>query len=324
MSRHPHQGSPRLIISAFLCSLLLLLAACTSSAPSTGPSHSSAAPTATTSPAPKPSPTPTPLARIAPASYTAQVILQGHGHPDDLALDGQGRLLFSDDTSGTINRVNSDGSVTVLLRDPAGPEGLVVLADDTILFGEQNANRIMKLAPGASTATVVRALPGYHSTATCKHGIDGIALDPGTNTLIVPDSPIGNVYRMSLDGQTLRLLATGITRPVGASVDSNGNIFVADECGGALWKITPTDTVTRIGGFGMPDDVIPDGYGNLLVVDLAQTVHAFIRFNPVSGHQEILDSQRYIEPQGILSDSAGQIYVSDDSANVIVKYTPLP
>lgn len=323
MSRHPYQRSVTPLINVFLCSLVLLLVACTSTI-TTAPSHTGTTPMATSAPSPTSRPTPTPTARVAPSSYTAQVILQGQGHPDDLAMDRQGRLLFSDDTSGTIDRVNGDGSVTVLLRDPAGPEGLVVLADGTILFGEQNTNRIMKLAPGASTATVIRALPGHNSTATCKHGIDGIALDPSTNTLIVPDSPIGNVYRMSLDGKTLRLLATGITRPVGASVDSNGNIFVADECGGALWKITPTGTVARIGGFAMPDDVIPDGYGNLLVVDLAQAVHAFIRFNPATGQKENLDSQRYIEPQGIVSDSTGHIYVSDDTANVIVKYTPVP
>ncbi|GLV56952.1 hypothetical protein KDH_37910 [Dictyobacter sp. S3.2.2.5] len=261
---------------------------------------------------------------MAPSHYTAQVILRGKGHPDDLAQDRQGHLLFSDDTTGTIDRLNSDGSVTILLRDPAGPEGLVVLADGTIMFGEQTTNRIMKLAPGSQTATVVRDLPGHDSQATCKHGVDGIALDPKTNTLIVPDSPIGNVYRMSLDGKTLHLLAAGISRPVGASVDSNGTVFVADECGGAIWKITPSGMVTRIGGFAMPDDIIPDGYGNLLVVDLAQAVHAFIRFNPASGKKEILDSQRYIEPQGILSDSSGHIYVSDDAANVIVKYTPIP
>ncbi|HCI80606.1 MAG TPA: hypothetical protein DHW02_13050, partial [Ktedonobacter sp.] len=63
-----------------------------------------------------------------------------------------------------------------------------------------------------------------------KDGVDGIALDPTNNTLIIPDSPTGNVYRMSLDGQSLTLLASGITRPVGAIVDAQGTVYVADEC----------------------------------------------------------------------------------------------
>jgi hypothetical protein len=55
--------------------------------------------------------------------------------------------------------------------------------------------------------------------ALCKHGVDGTAFDPTTDTLIVPDSPTGDVYRTSLNGETLTLLASVIVRPVGAGVD---------------------------------------------------------------------------------------------------------
>src|SRR5579875_585469 len=128
-----------------------------------------------------------PNPRVAPAQYRAQVLLRGVGRPDDLAFDQQGRLLFSDEIDGTINRLNADGSVTRLLNDPAGPEGLVPLPDGSLIFAEQTTNRIMRLAPGANTPTVVRALPGTPSSAPCKDGVDGIALDPTTNTLIIPD-----------------------------------------------------------------------------------------------------------------------------------------
>jgi len=250
------------------------------------------------------------------------VVLKGVGRPDDLAFDQQGRLLFSDENNGTISRVNADGSVTLLLIDHAGPEGLVVLSDGTIIFAEQETNRIVSLAPGASAPTLLRVLPGTPSNATCKHGVDGIALDPTTNTLIIPDSPIGNVYRMSLDGKSFSLLASGIVRPVGAGLDSHGNVYIADECGNAVWRITPTGKTTRIGGFGMPNDVVPDGYGNLLVIDLEPSIHALIRLNLATGKRETLASQGYIEPQGLVMDTHGNIYVADDYANVIMKYTP--
>ncbi|MFL5659681.1 MAG: hypothetical protein ACJ8CB_36575, partial [Ktedonobacteraceae bacterium] len=175
---------------------------------------------------------------------------------------------------------------------------------------------------GASAPTLLRVLPGTPSNATCKHGVDGIALDPTTNTLIIPDSPIGNVYRMSLDGKSFSLLASGIVRPVGAGLDSQGNVYIADECGNSVWRITPTGKTTRIGGFGMPDDVVPDGYGNLLVIDLEPSIHALIRLNLATGKRETLASQGYIEPQGLVVDTHGNIYVADDYANVIMKYTP--
>ncbi|HLG78944.1 MAG TPA: hypothetical protein VKX46_21210, partial [Ktedonobacteraceae bacterium] len=109
---------------------------------------------------------PSPVGKTAPASYTAHLLLQGVGRPDDLAFDTQGRLLFSDEFNGTINRLNADGSVTNLLTDPAGPEGMVVRPDGTIIFAEQETNHIMSLAPGSSTPTLLRALPGTPSNAT--------------------------------------------------------------------------------------------------------------------------------------------------------------
>lgn len=318
------------ITSICLLALLLFTTACAQSSgtfvnkpSSSGTVFSRTAnsgPTALPTVSTKPS-TNTPF--VAPQHYSPQVIVQGVGRPDDLVFDQQGRLLFSDEIDATINRVNADGSVTLLLRDVNGPEGLVSLPDGTLVFSEQESNRIVSLAPGSKMPTVLRVLPGTPSTINCKHGIDGIALDTTTNTLIVPDSPTGNVYRMSLDGKIMTLLASGIVRPVGAGVDSKGNIFIADECGNAVWSITPDGQKTRIGGFSMPDDVIPDGHGNLLIIDLAPSVHSLIRLSLVTGKRETLARQGYIEPQGLFLDPHGDIFVSDDYANIIIEYKPI-
>lgn len=315
------------VVLTCLLGCFVLLTACAQASSPTGQTKVASSPSPTQTQMPTttipvtPSPTPTP--RSAPAHYRARVILRGVGRPDDLVFDQEGRLLFSDEDDGTISRLNADGSVTRLLNDAAGPEGLVSLPNGTVIFAEQQTNRIMKLLPGTKTPTLLRVLPGTPSAATCKHGVDGIVLDPTTNTLILPDSPTGEVYRMSLDGKVLTRLASGITRPVGAGVDTQGNLFIADECGGAIWRMTPAGRTTRIGGFGMPDDVLPDGYGNLLVIDLQPSIHALIRLNLASGQRETLGSQGYIEPQGLAIDAHGNIFVSDDYANIIVEYTPI-
>jgi sugar lactone lactonase YvrE len=267
--------------------------------------------------------TPIPIpAHTTPQRYTRRVLLAGGNRPDDLVFDRAGHLLFSNPHNGTINRLNADGSVTVLLRDIVAPEGLVVLADGTLVIAEQGTNRILTLSPGTSAPKVLRQLPGIPSTALCKDGVDGIAFDATTNTLIIPDSPSGDVYRLSLDGKTLTLLATGIVRPVGAAVDAKGNIYVTDECGGALWRIAPAGQKTRFGNFGMVDDVSIDNNGNILVTDLDPTIHALLRFNPVTGERKTLASQGYIEPQGLVLDQSGDIFVSDDYADIIVEYIP--
>ncbi len=257
-----------------------------------------------------------------PTYYTSEVLLSGVGRPDDLAFDQQGHLLFSDFYNGTISRLNADGSVTKIITGLAGPEGLVVLSNGTMIIAEQRTNRILTLTSGAKSLTVLRAIPGTSGTAPCKDGIDGIAMDTTTNTLIVPDSPTGNVYRLSLDGKKLTLITSGIVRPVGAVVDAQGTIYVADECGGAVVRITPDGRSTRITGFGKPDDVAFDHHANLLLIDLLPSIHALIRIRQSTGKREILASKGFIEPQGLVVDGNDNIYVSDDYANKIVEFRP--
>lgn len=307
--------SGKRICMLFCC---LLFASCSQSAlPATIPTRTPAR-----SISHNPSPTPTRPSDATPARYTMHLILSGLYRPDDLAIDPAGHLVFSDVYRGTISRLNANGSVSVLLSGLAGPEGLVFLANGTLIIAEQQTNRILALAPSSTSLTVLRILPGTPSRKPCKDGVDGIALDPTTQTLIIPDSPTGNVYRMSLDGKKLTLLATHIPRPVGAAVDSQGNIYVADECGGALWKIPPSGQTTRIGGFGMLDDIVIDRYGNLLVTDLKPSIHALIRVRMLTGKREILARQGFIEPQGLVVDAHDNIFLSDDFVNKIVEYIP--
>ncbi len=309
-------------ISTAILFCLLLFTSCsdsTSTLPTPTPNGiTSTVPTTT----PTLKPTLTVMPDTTPTHYTSQVLLSGVGRPDDLAFDQQGHLLFSDFYNGTISRLNADGSATKIITGLAGPEGLVVLSNGTLIVAEQRTNRILTLAPGAKSLTVLRAIPGTPSSAPCKDGIDGIALDATTNTLIVPDSPTGNVYRLSLDGKKLTLIASGIVRPVGAVVDAQGTIYVADECGGDIVRITPDGRSTRITGFGQPDDVAFDHHGNLLLIDLLPSIHALIRIRQSTGKREILASKGFIEPQGLAVDENDNIYVSDDYANKIVEFKP--
>lgn len=301
--------------------LMLVASACASSATpapiSTTQAARATATLASTAAATTPSPATTPSHSI------VRVLFHGAAHPDDLAFDNQGRLLFSDVDGGTVNRVEVGGSLTVLRRGIAGPEGIVVLPDGTMFIAEQQTNRILRLDPGAASPTPIRTLPCPRTGATCTAlGVDNIALDPTSRTLIIPDSPTGEVYRMSLDGRTFTRLASGIARPVGAVVDSSGALYIPDELGGALWRIAPDgSTKTRIGGFGEPDDVVLDPQGNLLVIDLAGGVHALIRFDPRTGARRTLSAD-FTEPQGLVVDAHGDIFVADETAGRIVELIP--
>src|SRR5258708_230366 len=152
---------------------------------------------------------PTPIVSLSPATakatpgttptrYKAHLLLTGRYRPDDLAFDPAGHLVFSDIYHGTVSRLNANGSVTVLVSGLAEPEGLVFLPNGTLIIAEQKTNRILAFSPATSSLTVLRVLPGWPSGPPCKDGVDGIALAPTTQTLIVPITPLANASPFTL------------------------------------------------------------------------------------------------------------------------------
>ena len=156
---------------------------------------------------------PTRAAGPAPSSYRTTVVHRGSDHPDDLVLDASGALLYSDYTNGTISRLRADGTGAVIHRGLDGPEGLVLLADGSLVVAEENTNRVLAYAPGAAAPHVLTTLPGRPVKATCHGGVDGIAWDATTHTLVVPDPVTGTIYRMGPDGSNRTALSGGSCIP---------------------------------------------------------------------------------------------------------------
>ena len=82
--------------------------------------------------------------------------------------------------------------------------------------------------------------------------------------------------------------------PSGVAVDSAGNVYVADTSNHTIRKVTPGGVVTTLAGLaGYPGSA--DGTGS---------------------------AARFTVPSGVAVDSAGNVYVADQSENTIRKVTP--
>lgn len=77
-----------------------------------------------------------------------------------------------------------------------------------------------------------------------------------------------------------------------------------------------------MGGFGSPDDVVSGGPTTLFVVDLSASVHALLEVDLTTGSHTPIASQGFREPQGVIVDTHSDIFVSDDSANLIKEFIP--
>jgi sugar lactone lactonase YvrE len=300
---------------ALVARLLLLVAAvsaCSSaatSAPRGTPTSTSHAPGGSGA-----SPTPT----LLPARYTPVVLVHGFGSPDDLTVDAQGRVVFVDFGNGGVNRVEPGGQITVLIHGLPEPEGLIADPDGTLLIavqgkGGESTDEIVTLPPGSAVPSVFISF----TNTTGMPGLDGISRDPRTGDILAADSPNGKVYRVSPDGKRITLLAGGFVRPTDAIADGAGNVYVADEYGNKVARIAPDGTVTTLAQLPLPDDLAFDLDGSLLVTSLGN--NTLSRLDPSSGRTLGTLATALHEPQGLVVDHLGNIYTSEQLANVVLE-----
>jgi len=143
--------------------------------------------------------------------------------------------------------------------------------------------------------------------------------------------------------------AASFNQPYAVATDSSGNVYVADSGNSTLRKITPAGDVSTLAGtagvigstdatgaaasFDFPMSVATDGAGNVYVAD---TVNNAIRKITPSGVVTTLAGTARVRgstdatgaaasfnfPQGVATDSAGNVYVADTNNFTVRKITP--
>jgi sugar lactone lactonase YvrE len=262
-------------------------------------------PTQTVTALPAATPTETPTLTPTLNSKPALVVLaQNLPSPDDLLLASDGSIYISDVQDQTIKEYSQDRKIQTLLSGLSEPEGMVVLPDGSLIIAEQGTNRLVRYDP---TTKVLSLFLTLHNT-TGQDGVDGIVYDSKTQTIIVPDSPNGNVLSVSLDGKTVSEIAHGFARPTGAWVEADGSILVVDENGNSLSRIHPNGDIEKLANLPTPDDVIEDNNGNIFVNTLGDGAIHLIAAS--TDHDTIL-VHGLLDPQGIIFDVDGNLIITD-------------
>jgi sugar lactone lactonase YvrE len=274
-----------------------------------------AAPTIEFTPSSLPSPivtvlhsfTPTSTPTLTPAFATKPLLVVLAGNlpsPDDLLVTADGSIYISDVQDQTVKEYSQDGKLRIVISGLNEPEGMVMLPDGSLIIAEQGTNRLVRYDPVTKKLTLFLAL----HNATHQAGVDGIAYDAKTQTIIVPDSPNGTVLRVSLDGKSVSNIAHGLARPTGAWVEADGSILVVDENGNSLDRIQTNGSVQILAHLEIPDDVVEDDLGNIFVNTLGDGAIHLI--SAVTNKDTVLISG-LIDPQGIALDDKGNLIITD-------------
>jgi serine/threonine protein kinase, bacterial len=205
----------------------------------------------------------------------------------------------------------SPGGVAV---DPAG----AVYVTNQGMYG-----RVVKLAPGSSTPTVLPFTGLYQPQAVAVDSAGTVYVTDFNNRVVM--LPAGS------NNQT-QLPFTGLSYPEGVVVDNAGNVYVADRGNSRVVKLpagSNTPTVLPFTGLSNPDGVAVDGAGNVYVTDTDN--NRVVKLEAGSNNQTVLPFTGLSVPWGVAVDSAGNVYVSEHDNNQVLKLpsgsnvaTPLP
>jgi sugar lactone lactonase YvrE len=235
--------------------------------------------------------------------------------PDDLSLAPDGSIYISDVTDGSIRRLEADGKLTTLVSHLNEPEGMLQLPDGSFVIAEQGLNRLVRFDPSTGRLSPWIELQNKSGLL----GVDGISLDAtstGTPTILIPDSPNGNLLRASLDGKRISVIAGGFARPTGAWAEPDGSILVADENAGEIIRLHADGERDVLAHAPLFDEVISDPAGNVFAISISQGAIHWI--DPHTG-QDALLVKGLASPQGLCFDTSGNLVVTESTRHQVIQ-----
>ena len=235
-------------------------------------------------------------------------------YPAGIAIDALGNLYVMDYGNNNIRKVTPEGVVTTLAgngleqwgyADSMGnaakfnrPYGITIDTSDNLYVADTYNNRIRKISPAGEVTTLAGSTQGYANgtgSAAQFNQPYGIAIDKSGNLYVLDTynncirkiTPAGVVTTFAGSNTSGHADGKGskarFSLPNGITIDTSGNLYVADTSNNNIRKVTPAGEVTTLAGkynsrgyadgkgskarFNMPNGIAIDASGNLYIGD---------------------------------------------------------
>ncbi len=247
-------------------------------------------------------------------------------YPGGICVDSSGNVYVSDGQNYTIRKITAQGLVSTVagLAGSSGTtDGPASSARFSGVGGVASSPSGDLFVADTGNYTIRKITPaGVVSTLAGRAGVSGHVDGSGT--------------------------AAEFSDPENLTVDSSGNVYVADGAGNTIRKITPAGVVSTLAGtgtkgstdgaaasasFNMPLAVAVDSSGNVYVADSGNSTIRIINTSGivstlaglagVTGSIDDFGSRaRFDTPSGLTVDSSGNLYVADSVNDTIRKVSP--
>ena len=260
--------------------------------------------------------------------------------PEGIAVDTNGNLYVVDNNENTIRKVALVGTnwVVTTIAGTAGsagsadgtngaaqfngPVGITVDSLGQLYVADYGYNTIRKVTP-VGTNWVVSTIAGTAGSGGPADGTNGSAQFNNPSGITVDTN--GNLYVADFYNSTIRKVA-----PVGTN-------WVVTTIAGMAQSYTSADGTNRVARFYGPSSITIDGLGNLYVADTYN--YTIRKLTPVGtnwvvttiagqvGNGDSSDGTNFAAhfnfSKGITADGAGNLYVADTYNNTVRKVAPV-
>lgn len=199
------------------------------------------------------------------------ITLIGHDlrRPECVLVQKDG-VIWASDESAAVTRIGPDGAQTRLGAPGGVANGLALAPDGAVLIADIALGRIRRLAPDGAEAILLDSLDGAPLGAVNFVYLDQAGILWVTvSTRMVPRSlaierPIPDGYILRIEGEEVRVAATGLCFPNEVRIDhAAGWIYVAESALGRIVRMR----INADGGLGPAEPFGPSRLFDGAVVD---------------------------------------------------------
>jgi trimeric autotransporter adhesin len=270
---------------------------------------------------------------------------------------GDGYANYYGDANGTGCSTASPCAVTPTQAEFHGPEDVAVGPNGGIYIVDTVNAYIREVIGGAvnfvaGSGTVGYSGDGGSATAPTTTNGGGVALyDPqaiafdSAGNYYIADTGNNRIREVNTKGIINTVAGNGnpgfagdggpagnaeLNQPTGVFVDSQGNIYIADNLNNRVRKVSSSGTITTVAGNGLfsysgdggpstaaqlnaPAGVAAGAPGTLFISDTQNAVARIVNQSGISS----VGGGSFVTPRGMATDAAGNAFVADYQANVV-------